>query len=179
MLLLKTLGILTLYTVLPAKMGSVELRTAAKVKDFIFLLVNGLLAGKTSKKEWYKRLPLPPIHLYFFPLFPDHGHPSSKINEEHKNYIRFLIFYMNRRNRLLCDIGNKFSKGNGCLTLSLIFSSLLYIQQLVIITVGISNEGLSSRSLSSSLFFTKSSFSDLSGMFSLPSSEMLPRTFFV
>ena len=90
-LLLKPLGILTLYTVLSAKMGSVELRTAAKLKDFIFLLVNGLLAGKTSKKEEYRRLPLP-IHLYFFPLFPDHGHPSSKINEEHKNYIRCFNF---------------------------------------------------------------------------------------
>ena len=145
--------ILTFHTILTARMGSFEVRAAAKLKDFISLSVNGLLGGKGSKEEGCRRL-----SFYFLPLFRDQSTQRTCLLDSTqyeliematpqvkrmKNTLitsDFLIFYMNRRNRLLCDIANKFSKEKKCLTLSLIFSSLLYIQQLVIITVGISNE---------------------------------------
>lgn len=52
--------ILTFHTIFTARMGSFEVRAAAKLKDFISLLVNGLLGGKGSKEEGCRRL---------FPLF--------------------------------------------------------------------------------------------------------------
>lgn len=50
--------ILTFHTIFTARMGSFEVRAAAKLKDFISLLVNGLLGGKGSKEEGRRRLSL-------------------------------------------------------------------------------------------------------------------------
>lgn len=123
--------ILTFHTIFTARMGSFEVQAAAKLKDFISLLVNGLLGGKGSKEEGCRRL-----SLYLLLLFRDQstqrtclldsthcelieiGTPQVKRMKNTLITSDFLIFYMNRRNRLLCDIGNKFSKENKCLTLS-------------------------------------------------------------
>ena len=123
--------ILTFQTIFTARMGSFEVQAAAKLKDFISLLVNGLLGGKGSKEEGCRRL-----SLYLLLLFRDQstqrtclldsthcelieiGTPQVKRMKNTLITSDFLIFYMNRRNRLLCDIGNKFSKENKCLTLS-------------------------------------------------------------
>lgn len=123
--------ILTFQTIFTARMGSFEVQAAAKLKDFISLLVNGLLGGKGSKEEGCRRL-----SLYLFLLFRDQptqrtclldsthceliemGTPQVKRMKNTLITSDFLIFYMKRRNRLSCDIGNKFSKENKCLTLS-------------------------------------------------------------
>jgi len=123
--------ILTFHTIFTARMGSFEVPAAAKLKDFISLLVNGLLGGKGSKEEGCRRL-----SLYLLLLFRDQStQRTCLLDSTHYELIEmatpqvkrmkntlitsdFLIFYMNRRNRVLCDIGNNFSKENKCLTLS-------------------------------------------------------------
>ena len=93
-------------------MGSFEVRAAAKLKDFISLLVNGLLGGKGSKEEGCRRLSLylllsfvtsllkepvyliPPTHYELIEM-------ATRQVKRMKNTLitsDFLIFYMNRRN---------------------------------------------------------------------------------
>lgn len=104
--------ILTFHTIFTARMGSFEVRAAAKLKDFISLLVNGLLGGRVRKRRGVGDFPficsfsfvtsllkepvylIPPTHYELIEM-------ATRQVKRMKNTLitsDFLIFYMNRRN---------------------------------------------------------------------------------